>query len=237
MKRILIMSGAEEFNKSSNSQVEEMFNLTVHSKQKYAQIHGYDINIVRNFGNDEKNKLQRSDRNVGFLRFLRVAEMMNYYDTVMWIDGDSLVTNTDYSINDFELDENTTFYASWDWMHKTPYFNGHYYHAFSLGNFILQRTKQLDEFLNLFFSVANQFPEEQYTLNTIYAKTEFRNTFKVLDHKFLGGVPKQVELLEIWKNRSKLAEPWSKDHFLCHFTGISNQDRIDLMKTHFKEYL
>jgi len=237
MKRILVMSGAEEFDKSSNSQIEEMFNLTVRSKQSYAQTHGYDINIVRNFGIDEKNKLNRSDRNVGFLRFLRVAEMMNYYDTVMWVDGDSLITNPSYSINDFQLEENITFYASWDWMHKTPYFDGNYNHAFSLGNFILQRTKQLDEFLNFFFSVANRFPEEQYTLNTIYAQTEFKNTIKVLDHKFLNGVPKEIESLQVWKTRSKLAEPWSKDHFLSHFTGISNQDRIDLMKTHFKEYL
>lgn len=239
MKRILLLTGAENTTKKTSdpdNKVEEMFNLTLPSKQRYVKKHGYDLFVLRSFGSDYKNKLNRTDNHIGFLRVLRSIEMLEYYDIVMWIDGDSIITNNNYSIEDFNLTDKTVFSASWDWMHKTPYFNGHYFHAFSLGNFILQKNEYTETFVNTFYSIAKHFPEEQYTINTIYAGTSLKENIQILDHKFLGGVPSFIET-DIWKNKSKIIDPWTPEHFLSHFTGISNEQRIDMMKTKFSDYL
>lgn len=236
-QRILILSGAED-QKGDDPTVTDMFNLTIPSKQKYAQTHGYDLSIIRSFGIDKNNKLERPDNNhVGFLRVLRALELLPYYDIVMWVDGDSIITNNNLSINDFPLDDDHSFYVSWDWMHKEPYRNGNYVHRFSLGNFILKNTNKINEFSNMFYHYAKYFPEEQHELNTLYDSTILHENIKILDHNFLGGVPQQVETLPVWKTRGKIVEPWNKTHFLAHLTGISNQDRISILKQDFVEYL
>ena len=86
----------------------------------------------------------------------------------------------------------------------------------------------------IFYKISKHFPEEQYTLNTLWARTEFKKTIKILDHKFLGGVPIQIE--DVWK-KNKIIDPWTEDHFLAHFTGISDENRINIMKTYFGKYL
>jgi len=237
-KRILILTGATDDGKvysSTESTYSEVLEMTLPSKQRYALKHGYDFMVLRTFGNDKKNKLQRNDYNVGFIRVLRAIEMLEYYDSVMWLDGDSIITNDKFSIDDFSIDDENTLYASWDWMNKTPYINGSYFHAFSMGNFIVHNSKNLNVFTNMFFNAAaKHFSDEQFTLNALYAQTPIQNTIKILDHKFLGGVPKQVE--DIWKSR-KLVDPWTEEFFLAHFTGISNKNRIDIMKNYFGKYL
>lgn len=236
-KRVLVVTGAENISKNKENKIEEMFNLTLPSKQNYANKQNYDFLIIRSFGIDKENKLQRTDNHLGFLRVIRCLEMLEYYDIVMWIDGDSIITNQNLNINDFNLDDDHCFYASWDWMHKTPYFNGHYFHAFSLGNFIIKNGKTLKEFTDTFLNSAKYFPDEQYCLNMLYAKTPLKNMIKILDHNFLGGVPEEVQNFSVWKDRPKLISPWNKNNFLCHFTGISNEQRIELMKNKFNNYL
>lgn len=236
-QRILILSGAED-QQGDNPALIDMFNLTIPSKQRYAQTHGYDLLIIRSFGIDKNNKLKRSDNNhIGFLRVMRALELLPYYDAVMWVDGDSIITNNNLSINDFPLDDDHSFYASWDWMQKKPYRKGNYTHRFSLGNFILKNTNKIDEFSNMFHDYATYFSEEQHELNTLYETTLLRENIKILDHKFLGGVPQQLETLPSWKNRPKIVEPWNKTHFLAHLTGIYDPERISILKQDFVEYL
>ena len=238
-KRVLVLTGMENLEKKSSdsdNKLEEMFNLTLPSKQRYVKKHGYDLMILRSFGIDSKNKLQRTDNHIGFLRVLRAIEMLEYYDTVMWVDGDSLITNLNYSINDFDIDEEHAFYVSWDWMHNSPYFNGDYAHAFSLGNFILNKINNT-QLIDIFYETAKHFLDEQHCLNTLYFKTQLKDTIKILDHKFLGGVPVQVQNLSVWNTRSRIFKPWDKDHFLSHFTGISNEERIKMINEYYGEYL
>jgi hypothetical protein len=237
-RRTLVLTGATDVGRipsTTDNTYCEVLELTLPSKQRYALKHGYDFMVLRSFGSDKRNKLQRTDYNVGFLRVLRALEMLEYYDSVMWIEGDSLITNDNYTIEDFSIDDEYTLYASWDWMHKNQYTNGSYSHAFSMGNFILHNSKHIGVFTNMFFNAASKhFSEEQFTLNALYAQTPIQNTIKILDHRFLGGVPKQIE--DIWENR-KLIDPWTEDFFLAHFTGISNKNRIDMMKNYFGKYL
>jgi hypothetical protein len=236
-KRILIMSGASDSENKKDDEYNfyNLLNLTLKSKIDYANKHNYDLMIIRDFGVDYKNKLQRTDSNIGFLRALRVFEEIENYDTIMWVDGDSIITNPEYKIEDFQIDENTTFYASWDWMHTSPYISANYVHYFSLGNFIINKTKFLENFIKVFYDHAKFFPEEQFTINTLYHYTDLKNTIKILDHKFLGAVPIQIE--KIWNDHKKLINPWDEQCFLAHFTGIPNKDRINIIKQDFSKYI
>lgn len=236
-KRVLILTGTSEILRTSeetDNTIEEVFDITFSSKQRYAKKHGYDLLALRSFGSDS-NKIF-DDIELGFLRELRTFEMLSHYDIVMWIDADSIITNDNYSINDFQLDEDHCFYASWDW-------NGKY--TFSTGNFIIQKCNSTNDMFNKFLQVGkhvkdtNQWGWEQTTMNIIYRQTDLGNHIKVMDHKYLGAIP-GIEIYPetSWsKDRMPPRFPWNEDAFLCHVTGLKNATRLDILKTHFSKYL
>jgi hypothetical protein len=234
-KRVLLLTGTTDILRKPNetdNTMEEVFDLTLPSKQRYVKKHGYDLLSLRSFGKDRHNRFAELD--LGFLRVLRTFEMLEYYDAVMWIDADSIITNDNFCIDDFQLDDNHCFYVSWDWSGKS---------TFSTGNFIIQRGKNLNELFNAFLQVGryvidtNQWGWEQTTMNLIYNNINFKNTIKILDHRYLNSVPSEIMKVDCWKNRQQVEYPWDKTHFLTHITGIPNQDRIHILKETFKEYL
>jgi hypothetical protein len=238
-KRVLLLTGTSDVLKDTHykddNSMEEVFDLTLPSKQKYVKKHGYDILSMRSFGYDNRNIFNESEYGfIGFIRVLRAFEMLEYYDYVMWIDADSIITNNHYSIDDFEIEDKYCFYASWDWATKF---------SFSTGNFILHKGQNFDDFFNTFLSIGKYFQDnkqwgwEQTTLNAIYKDTTFKNVMKILDHKFLGSIPNKILFKGKWDGRPEPPYPWSKDCFLAHIGGISNKDRIFVLKNSFQEYL
>jgi hypothetical protein len=229
-KRTLIITGTTDFGRSPDSTdntMEEVFDLTLPSKKKYAQKHGYDFLAMRSFGIDKQNRYKPSD--IGFLRALRTFEMLESYDCVMWIDADSLVTNTCYKIEDFLIPDNHVFYASYDWTGKF---------TLSGGNFIIQNTDKTIEFLNYYYKISKHFEEEQTTLNYIAFKNPELNYIKILEHKFLGSVPSIDQYTtNVWGRRPDPPYPWNRESFLVHVTGIGNKERIEILKKHYNLFL
>jgi hypothetical protein len=234
-KRVLLLTGTTDILRKPNetdNTMEEVFDLTLPSKQRYVKKHGYDLLSLRSFGKDTHNRFTELD--LGFLRVLRTFEMLEYYDAVMWIDADSIITNDNFCIDDFQLDDDHCFYASWDWSGKR---------TFSTGNFIIQRGKNLNELFNAFLQVGrhvidtNQWGWEQTTMNLIYNNTNLKNTIKILDHNFLGSIPNKKLFMGIWDGRSETPYPWSVDSFLAHITGIPNKNRIQVLTQSFRNYL
>lgn len=233
-KKILILTGTTDIIRAPNetdNTMEEVFDLTLPSKQRYAKKHGYDLLVLRSFGEDKQGIF--NPRHLGFLRALRTFEMLQYYDTVMWVDADALITNDSYKIEDF-TDEKTSLSVSWDWGGKN---------TFSTGNFVLNNTEKTKELFNAFLSVGkfviknNQWGEEQTTFNLIYNGTELKNNIKVLEHKFLNAIPSKQMFRGIWDGRSEPFCPWTPESFLVHITGVPNKNRIDVLKNSFGEYL
>ena len=235
-KRILLLTGTTDILRSPNetdNTMEEVFDLTLPSKQRYAKKYGYDLLSLRSFGSDKQNIFK--DKHLGFLRALRAFEMLEHYDIVMWIDADSIITNDNFSINDFQIDENHSFYASWAW-------SGNGRQLFSTGNFIVQKTKNTNNLFNSFMLIGKQvvdnntWGEEQTTLNFLYNNTH-RNDIKILEHKFLDTIPNKKMFMGIWDGRPEPLFPWSKESFLVHLTGVPNKNRMEVAQTSFKEYL
>ena len=234
-KRVLILTGTTDMFRSPNetdNTMEEVFDLTLPSKQRYAKKYGYDLLSLRSFGSDKRNIFK--DNHIGFLRALRAFEMLDYYDTVMWIDADSIITNYNFSINDFQIDETHSFYASWDWNNIG--------HSFSTGNFITHKTENTNNLINSFLTKgkqvadSNTWGEEQIRLNFLYNSTH-KNDIKILEHKFLHTIPNRKMFRGIWDGRPETKFPWAEDSFLVHIGGIPNKNRIEVAQTSFKEYL
>jgi hypothetical protein len=239
-KKVLILTGSTDIYRDKNSTdlcAQEVLELTIKSKYEYTKKHNYDFMVLKNFGVDPLNIIKPDQ--IGYMRFFRSLEMLKIYDVVMWVDGDSIITNPEISINDFMLDDQHTLYASWDWMHNTVYKNQNgYVHAFSTGNFILKRTQFLDQLVDTFYQNVKSFPEEQWLLNYAREYSSLKDTIKILNHNFLNGVPLEIENYEVWKkSNNKLYDPWKPEYFLAHFTGVSNKYRVDLMKEKFGQYL
>jgi hypothetical protein len=232
--KTLILTGAD---KGSDGRMHELLDLTIPSKQKYASIHGYDFLSLRSFPTDLECGFDEK-KHVGYLRANIAFKMLRFYDAVMWIDGDSVVTNFDFKITDFQKND-TCFTASYDWFHCS---------TFSTGNFVIFKNNKTQHLYNTFLALARQrvqngnpFDQEQGTLNALWLRLpEIKNLFNILPQKFLGGVPSFITKTPSWIQRKndqvgKIVSPWDKTNFLAHLTGISNEDRINIIKNNMLE--
>jgi hypothetical protein len=214
--------------------------LTLSSKYKWCQRHGYDILVKRTWPAKPKLNFGENLTHLGFLRAVACFEQLRYYDNIMWLDGDSIITNQEYKIEDF-IDDKSCFFASYNWsIEESP--GG----AFTTGNFVIKKNSKTDiELLyNLFLQVSKQFLnhvlQELITFNTIYSDPTYSGMFKVLPHKYLNACPEILKNTATWSNdksRGKIVGPWNPECFLAHLTGCTTAERFEMIKTHFKSYL
>lgn len=231
--RTLVITGSEEG-------MWDVLDLTLNSKYKWCQNNGYDILVKRTWPAKPKLQFQENLTHQGFLRVVVSFEQLRYYDAVMWLDADSIITNQNYKIQDF-VDNVHCFFASYNWMiPESP--NG----EFTTGNFVLTKTNQanIELLYNEFIAVSKHFLsnpcQELYTLNTIYKNPTFKHLFKVLPHKFLNACPDFLVETPTWKNdnnRSGIVSPWNEECFLAHLTGCSTKERYEMLANQFKQYL
>jgi hypothetical protein len=227
MKKVLVFTGADE-------KMKDVFNLTIPSKLNYAKKWNYDFLLINSF--KVYSQYGMDDRHIGFSRFLHAMELLSHYDYVMWIDGDSIITNDSYNINDFVKGEEN-FFFSYDWF-TGP---GHNHICFSSGNFILKSSEDNEflrkSFLDISQNQLNSDVQEQGVLNDMFSLPEFTKYFKILEHKYLNSVPNYVSETGIWQGRPSITFPWNENSFLAHFTGITNLDRVDIITNNFQKFL
>ena len=208
----------------SDSTMLDVLDLTNPSKIKYCNKHNYDFLSMRSFSDDPQFGFE--SKHVGFLRALQAFKLIRLYDNVMWIDGDSIITNYEYTIEDF-IKGDETFIASYDWM---------WHMTFSTGNFIIRRTSDVDALFNAFIHVARIHIDsgnaEQGALNYIHQSPDYARMFSILPHKYLNAVPDFMVNTKTWiadNNRSGIVSPWNDESFLAHLTGASVEDRVDIL--------
>jgi hypothetical protein len=231
--RTLVITGSEPT-------MWNVLDLTLNSKYKWCQKNGYDILVKRTWAANPKLGFTDNWKHLGFLRAVVCFEQLRYYDNVMWLDGDSIITNQDYKIEDF-INEESCFFASYNWcVEEAP--NG----AFTTGNFVIRRDikSHIEQLYNYFLQVSKHFLshilQELATFNTIYSDPSFKHMFNILPHKYLNACPEVLRETATWtndKSRVKIFGPWDSDCFLAHLTGCSNEERYEILKTHFSSYL
>lgn len=237
-KRVLIITGTTDKYRDSfdpehkYATMESVFDVTLPSKQRYVQRHGYNIMCLRSFSpnsaipsDDTFNNLTRD---LGFSRVIECFRMLNWYDVVFWADADSLITNPEISIHDIIGENNSPFILSHDWS-TTKYA--------STGNFIIQKTEYVAEFMESFCNVAKGFQEEQCTINHMWKDPLGSKMVSVIDHKFLNSIPTREMYGSSWNGRFDIISNWTPDSFLIHLTGVDNTTRHNILQNHFSDFL
>ena len=235
--RTLIVTG-------SNPDMFPVLDLTLESKQRYAGKHGYDLLVKRkwdgiakyHFKQYENELLGYPKPGLGILGFMRVVvcfEQLKDYDVVVWLDGDSTITNSEITVEEM-VREDGCFYASYDWETGVR--------SFSTGNFIVKRHEKTNFLFEKFleFSKPNigNIMQEQRTLNQVFsgAVPELKNTLKILPRRYLNSVPKHQESMSTWARRGKIEEPWDSECFIAHLTGLTSEERIELLTGNYLTY-
>lgn len=230
MERVLILTGAQ-IPPRNDKKIKDVLRLTIPSKLRYANKWDYDFLLINSF--KIYSQYNMTEKHLGFTRFIFALELLNHYDIVMWLDGDSIVTNEKYNIHDFLTDQHV-FFFSYDW-HIDPNKSS----AFSAGNFILKSSSKNDFLTENFLKIAQSYMDhnlqEQITLNHMFSLPEFNSYFKILPHRFLNAVPFYVS--EVWRDYPPIINPWDENCFLAHFTGIPDTDRIRIIKENFEKYI
>lgn len=242
-KQVLVVTGTTDrwrgvlsgHGDPNDARMEEVFDLTLPSKQRYCKKHGYSLLSLRSFGSGKRHGW--NDDDVAALRIAIPIDMLEYYDIIMWIDADSIITNDNMGISEFPLssdpDDLFCFYASWDWPGP---------HSLSTGNFIIQQNRSLYDFIDFFTQIRGNFPNEQEAINSIFRDSGTLlhsgriggcNLVKALDYRFLGSVPSPTWSGGTPQNGSQ----WTKDSFLAHCTYGTNKQRIEIINSQFVEYL
>tara|TARA_Y100000385_G_C12976699_1_gene586485 strand:- start:370 stop:1053 length:684 start_codon:yes stop_codon:yes gene_type:complete len=227
MKNILLLTGYTDNFRDlwdpdrKDDTIESVFDATLPSKLSYVKKHSYDIMCVTTFHGD-------SPRELGFSRMIKTFKMLQLYDIVMWIDADSLITNQDCSVEDIIGEANQPFIASHDWSSKD---------YISTGNFIIQKTEGVDDLFKSFYEIANNFPEEQSTINWIYNNANQSKHIKVLDHKYLNSLPTREMYSDSWNGRPDIISNWEEDSFLLHCGGVSAKTKNKILRDYFGKFL
>ena len=243
-KNVLVITGGD-------SSMDDVLNLTIKSKQKYTNEHGYDLLIKKSFQEFPELGFSRErmqTRYIGFSRIITALLMLEHYEVVMWVDGDAVITNSSIAIEDI-INDTQTFYATYDWACSKDTPRGH--HCFSTGNFIIQRTDRIGELYTKFYQASrlylDDYGAEQSTLNYLYNVDDvLRSDFCILSHQFLNAVPESILETSVWMSDPKrsgsnktmhIVDPWNSNSFLVHLTGCSNEDRVEQLNKHFSKYI
>jgi hypothetical protein len=227
-----------------------VLDLTLNSKLKYCKQHSYDLIIKRHFNEIEQCGFTKKNIGTSYIGFVRAWEcftLLQQYDVVMWLDGDSIITNPNITIDDM-IDSKHTFYSSYDWLCYEGGPAGK--NGFSTGNFIIRRTEDVNDLFNKFYETSQYYLHnimaEQITLNIIHQHNDIVNCFKILEHKYLNSVPLCLTKTKTWLNdpvrtgpnaQNLIINEWTKESFIAHLTGITNYEREEVLKTHFNQYI
>jgi hypothetical protein len=236
-KRVLILTGYTEMDSLNGHNFEdnpmifkEVFDFCLSSKERYAAKHGYDFMCLRSFGKDPNGLIESSD--TGRMRTVACLEMVKSYDYVFWIDGDSIITNDSFGVEDFaDVDsEEIVYYASYDW----PAFSKEQ-GLFGNGNYVVANNKNTDDLYEGFLSCTHSYENEQSTLNAMNKDRSYSKFFKILEHKCLNAAPAHEDILRKHQ-RHEIGGEWTDENFLCHFTGLKNDQRLYILNKYFSEY-
>ena len=238
-KRILIVTGGDR-------RVKPILELTLPSKVRYAQMHGYDFLCLNSFQNYDDFQVDGSDIiGLGFSRTLQLMSMMDSYDLIAWLDSDSIITNPNIKIEDI-ANTNHTLFFSYDWCVAADLSTSN--KNFSAGNFIIKKTEFITSIINSFAHSINAFlhdtGSDQALFNALYSSDQIKEHICLLDHRYLNAVPEFVMRTTAWssdprrgKPNFRIESPWNEDCFIAHLTGCTNDDRISLLQNELKNYL
>jgi len=196
--KILVLTGYDDQGAS-------LGDACIGSQRAYSLRRGYDFEVVREYHPGSHPSWQK-------IRLLK--ERVHKYDTILWLDCDTVVTNPSIRIED--LVPPTLFGASCDWCAppgddtKTAYI--------SCGNFILRNTSDTNRWLDAVLSQERRFSnrpcwEQDAVLDRMRNCTWFDAQVTRFQRRNLNPVSADV---------TGALDPWRPGDFICHLTGLGD---------------
>jgi len=183
--------------------------LTSTTHKSYAEKWGFSFLCNRKYDGVTPPSWQK----LGLVR----QELLNH-DLVLWLDMDVVVTNPNVDFREIPgSHEGLTFSFDWEFSRPT---------LFTAGIFIASHCSRsfrfLDEAMTLTeYSDWANYTHDQGAMQAVAAKgPEWAEIVQVLPHKYLAPVPIEAQPMAV--------APWRKGDFLCHLTGISNKQRVEM---------
>ena len=182
----------------------ECMNLGIESKVKYCKKHGYD------FIDDESvYHEQGKDRPIAWSKILMVKKYLPYYDYVVWMDADTMITNDEIKLEDYIKEHLDT---------REFLFTRDISHKINSGVFFVKYSYLSFQFLDLIYSKEEYIDShtwEQEAINYIHDK----NVDNFHEYSIILPVEKQ-HLFNCCIGLYK------QGMFLIHFYGPRNMDWV-----------
>jgi hypothetical protein len=173
----------------------------------YAIRHGYSFEVVRTFLSGSHPSWQK-------LRI--IEERLARHDAILWVDADVVVTNPAIDWTKIpETKDGLWLSRDWDAVDRPDYFSAGVMIVFSCSESldILKSAQEMTQW-------ANTPLWDQCALQGVFNSDEkLRSHIHVLPRRMLNSVPAMIQ--------KGAAEPWEKGDFLCHLTGIGNDQRME----------
>ena len=192
--------------------MQELGDICLPSKRAYAERHGYAFECVREYPKDVHPSWHK-------LQLLK--DRIDKYEVILWLDGDSIVTNQRMNIRSDGGDSIVT--ASADWCSETDDPS----ELPSMGNFFLSNTIGTHSWLGMAMAqkhFENRPMWEQDAVHQCMNDDEwFRSMVAVRPRRMLNSVHPTCR-----PHGKDPGAPWQPGDFLIHLTGVEN--RIELAK-------
>lgn len=176
--------------------------------ESYAHKHGMGFRRIQKF---------RPGYHPSWQKLFIVQQALQEGNNVLWLDADTIITNPEKAP---WKNMKSKLHVSMDWG-EDVFSEGH----FSMGNFYACRESVM------LFRIAilrgkewgNEPLWEQSCLREIYETLpETRNQFSIHPRRVFNPVPIFAQMTA--------QEPWQEGDWLCHLTGICNEERLELFE-------
>lgn len=189
---------------------QELADIAIPILEKYCSKHKYNLNILKTPPNENGT--------YAYIRIEQAIKLLEEYDCVLMIEGDMLITNTDYKIEDF-LEPNKHFYLTKD-------ING-----VNTASFIVLKSEASKELLNI--CLLNKYQDEQNFFERLTI-----NIVKELPHPSINSIPYEYYAPSYGKYHYKegdvVEKPtheqgcWKEGDFIMHLPGFTLDQRIKI---------
>lgn len=187
----------------------ELGAITNPSKERYAESHGYDYSLRTN--------RPRGDTPPLWHKLILLHQMLERYKRVLWLDADIMVTNHTLDLDRFSNGGFIHFSQDWGSDSTTSeHFSCGAYLVCGDASRIVSTALKRVEFTNSSFGDQDAFR----AVFRDYPK--LRGMFSIHPRRTLNSVHPEVD--------PSVVEPWQPGDFLCHFTMVSMERRIELAK-------
>lgn len=206
--------------------------LTRPSIENFANRWGFNFECIREY-HDRKHP--------SFQKVEAILDWLTYYENIIWIDADSIITNhviNPLSFSKPGLNVSTDWGRPQDFYEKDIPFMQH----FSMGNFVVT-----PEFIPSFEWVLKQEQwwfkpqwEQSATQEGVGSGDIPSDLVHIHPRRFLNAVDKSLgEIIDPKTGRpfhhgNPVSEPWSPGDFLCHVTGRTPVERIKQFDIYFR---